>query len=341
MNREKIKKISLEISKPVPLKWLRILTQQNFIFPFYHLACDSAPIHIKNVYNPISINEFESDIDFFLKHYHPASFENVLDFIKKNKKEKNPHFFLSFDDGLRECYDYIFPILNKKGIQAAIFLNPAFIDNKILFYKHKTSLIIEKLKNQNNQVILSEISKLLNGSFNKPEMIFYEIKYLDQNKIHVIDKIGEICELDFENYLKTEKPYMTMEQVRDLQKQGHIIGSHSYDHPYFNKIDFSEMESQINKSIEYLKKNFTPKSLTFAFPFADYQIPETWINYLYDFAGIEISFGTAGIKKDPIERHIQRIPMELSKIRGAKNILHSEYIYYCMKTFFGRNTIHR
>jgi hypothetical protein len=55
---------------------------------------------------------------------------------------------------------------------------------------------------------------------------------------------------------------------------------------------------------------------------------------------LDATFGTAGLKEDPVDFHFQRIPMEMKKI-PAYRILKGEYIYYLLKGLLGRNKITR
>ncbi|WP_262708643.1 polysaccharide deacetylase family protein [Natronoflexus pectinivorans] len=79
-----------------------------------------------------------------------------------SRKPASKIFHLTFDDGLSEIYHETIPILEKKGIPATIFLNTGFIDNKKMFYRFKSSLVIESIKGQNGVDVLFKIAKALN-----------------------------------------------------------------------------------------------------------------------------------------------------------------------------------
>ncbi|RYD69268.1 MAG: hypothetical protein EOP53_27470, partial [Sphingobacteriales bacterium] len=83
-----------------------------------------------------------------LKHFKPLRFAEVQE-IAKGSTVKYPSFFLSFDDGLRSFYEVAAPVLQRKGIEAACFVNSSCIDNKALFFRYKASLLIEELSVKN------------------------------------------------------------------------------------------------------------------------------------------------------------------------------------------------
>ena len=55
---------------------------------------------------------------------------------------------------------------------------------------------------------------------------------------------------------------------------------------------------------------------------------------------MDATFGTAGLKNDPVDSHHQRIPMEMNRL-PASLMIKGEYTYYLLKGLFGRNVIIR
>lgn len=340
MNRQAVKNFVYYISKPLPFKLLARLSGENFIFPFYHLVADNAPDHIKNIYPTVSVEHFKNDLEFLLENYNPATINDVLDFVRNGKKSEKPLFFLSFDDGLRECYDLIYPILKQNRLQAAFFINPAFVDNKKLFYKHKISLIIEALKVTKEEDLSTELRIFFDAFSANNMQIIEEISKIKYSGTSKIDKIGKILKIDFDRYLKKKTPYMTLSQILEIQNNGFIIGSHSNDHPKFREISEVEMQDQLVQSFSYINNNIYPQILSFAFPFSDMDVPSSFFQFLETEMKIELTFGTSGIKKDVLPKHIHRIPME-DNLKDAPRIIRSEYAYFLLKSIFGKNTINR
>ncbi len=120
--------------------WLVRCTGTNLILPFYHTVSDEYLPHIHPIYHPKTITEFSGDLDYLLKYFQPVDMETVFSYSKKEKLIAKPSFHLSFDDGLREVYDIITPILYKRGIPFSVFVNSDFVDNRNLFFRHREVL---------------------------------------------------------------------------------------------------------------------------------------------------------------------------------------------------------
>jgi peptidoglycan/xylan/chitin deacetylase (PgdA/CDA1 family) len=136
------------------IKLLQIITKKKIIVPFYHTVADEQLPHIKHLYRMKTVDEFLKDLDFLLKHFKPIDIEVLNDYCINRKKPKNPVFHLTFDDGMKEIYEIVAPILLKKGIPATFFINSGFADNKALFYRHRKSLEIEFGENFSQQQII-------------------------------------------------------------------------------------------------------------------------------------------------------------------------------------------
>ncbi len=338
MKRETIKRAAFLFAKPVPFRLMMNLTGQKFIFPFYHAVSDNPGAHIRHLYHVPAISQFRHELEWLLKYFAPATYDDVLKFVKTGKQPEKPCFFLSFDDGLSECHRVIAPVLKEKGIQAAFFINPSFTGNTVLSHRQKISLIIEALENSNGK--LSEAaSRIFGFPVNDKVKNIEFIRKLKYQDMHVIDNLLVAFGIDIGQILG-QKPYMETKEIIELSQAGHIIGSHSMDHREFFEISEDEMERQIINSFQFIENQFGEPRKAFSFPFTDDGVPLSFFRFLARY-GVEVSFGTAGLKEDSFPGHIQRIPMDDIKYRNGVMVLRTEYSYYIVKAFLGKNILRR
>ena len=335
------RKISQIISYPViqfvSIKTLINLSGQKLILLVYHAVSDKYLPHISNLYEIRNSNKFLSDIEYVLKYFNPIDLNKLIEIVKNNKKVTHPCFHLSFDDGLSEFYHVVAPLLVKKGVPATCFLNSAFIDNKDLFFRYKESIIADRIIHNNcDEAILKRISEILktdNSSVVKLKSSILKIKYDQQ---FVLDDIAKELKIDFKEYLKINKPYLSKEQIKELQSQGFTFGAHSIDHPEYRYLPIEEQVNQTVKSMNDVKKLFNLDYSVFAFPFTDVGVSTEFFNKI----DVDLSFGCSGIKKDVVKTNLHRIPIEDSN-DSVKNRIKSEYIYYLLKKPLNKNVLQR
>lgn len=282
------------------------------MLPFYHIVTDDIPLHVKHLYKPRTIKNFKEDIHFLLAHYEPISLQQLLDIKRSGQPVNKNYFHLTFDDGLSEFYSIAAPILKERNIPATVFLNSDFIDNELLFYRFKASILYDKLKDNS---LLS---------------IIYENK--DQ-----LDELANDNNIDFSIYLNDKKPYLTSDQIKELIKQGFTFGAHSKDHPLYNQLTLEEQLVQTKESILSVTRKFDLDYRVFSFPFTDDMVSNKFFEEIASFT--DMTFGSAGLKEDMAKNHFQRVAMETNKT--GKDIIKSEYLYCLAKIKAGKNKIIR
>ena len=130
MNRVSLKKMTFNTLRHLNAYKGSTFLKVPLIVPYHHTVSDVNLPHIRHLYAYKNEREFESDVAFFTKHFTPVS---VDDLLNSNGKTLKRSFLLTFDDGCREVYDIILPILEKYNVKGVFFLNSAFLDNKELF----------------------------------------------------------------------------------------------------------------------------------------------------------------------------------------------------------------
>ena len=283
------------------------------LLPYYHLVSDKEhPFHYN--YNFPSTKRFRKDLDYLLDHFDPISLEE----LHSGMNLRNT-FHLTFDDGLRECCEIVAPILKEKGIPATFFINPAFVDNHDLFHRYKAAVLNRFFAKKG---VKTELKKT----------------YAD---LLSLDQIAEDIGLKWEEYLDEEKPYMSMEQLKQMAEDGFTIGAHSWDHPEFWLLDEERQLEEVKESMEWLVANFNPKIKAFAFPFTDFGVSDSVFDAIHRKRLCDITFGTAGIKTEKLPTHFQRLQMEQVGSKNAGQLLKTEYLSFQIKRLLDQHVAKR
>ncbi|MEE4198266.1 MAG: polysaccharide deacetylase family protein [Bacteroidales bacterium] len=324
------------------LKSLIKISNKRLLLPLYHAVNDDPPAHLKNLYPVRSFQQFKADIEFFLKYYDPIDSNTLVDLLKNDRPIRGNRVLFTFDDGLQEIKTFILPLLKQKGIPALFFVNPAFVDNKDLFYRYKASIILETIKNRKHHSVLKSVARVLKIPAADSYSIRQAVLRIDYPGKDRLDLLANLLELDFSEYLKKNMPYLTTPQLKAMQNDQFALGAHSIDHPEFYNLSLDEQLNQATQSMAWVQKELNPKNNFFAFPFTDFNVSAEFFETLYsDYTNKpDLTFGCAGLKDEFFKFHIQRVPFEI-KNSSAKATLKNEYFAYLIKKMIRRNFIKR
>lgn len=334
-----LKKLLSGVAPLFSINFLSKISGQGLVLPLYHTVSNEPLAHIKHLYPVISVERFRQDLDFLSENFNAVNYDYLLHCVGNKVYRKEKAFFLTFDDGLRQFHDVVAPILLEKGIPAVCFVNPAFIDNKDMFYRLKFSVIAEKMlkmnlsKDQNEKITAIFAEHDMN--YNSVEDLF---KIGDADK-EIADKMAQVVDIDFSEYLKTHKPYMTYSQLQSLISKGFIIGAHSMTHAYFPDLTEEKQLEETLESVRWVKSNFNQQVSLFSFPYTDFKIRKSFFEKLKP--EVNMSFGTASLKLDRQKTNFQRIPMEVNGKLSAKQIIKSVYLYFIFKMLINKHIIIR
>ena len=308
------------------------IANPNIVSVFYHTVSSKPLPHIKHLYPALTPQQFAQDLDFMLKHFTPIGINDLI----SGNKHKKPGLFLSFDDGFSEVYTEVLPILKSKSIPATIFINPHFVDNKDMLYRCKVSLIIEKVNSLQNLPNLPNLPASIQNR-SKIELTNW-LKSLTQKDMLQIEKLAANLNINFNQYLSTQKPYLTLNQIKELTSQGFSVGAHSLNHPNFAELTAKQQIEQAEQSIEWISKNIPNQPNLFAFPFSsDGVSPEFIAHFLQKPSHkCDMIFGTSGYKPTNSPNFLHRIPME-EKNKKAQQIIKGEMLYYVAKKMINRH----
>lgn len=92
----------------------------------------------ENVNDNMDPVEFERQMSYlFNEGYNTIDLDEYLLFLKGLKALPNKPIIITFDDGAKNNYEVVFPILKRYGFKATIFVNTAYIGKKLWHSKEK------------------------------------------------------------------------------------------------------------------------------------------------------------------------------------------------------------
>lgn len=322
--------------KVIPFPLIKRLGPGKLIIPYYHVISDNEVLHARYLYKYKNVKQFIDDLEFLLKHYVPIDLLEVIQNLKNSTPVPRNRFLLTFDDGFREIYDFIAPILLEKWIPATFFISSAFLDNRELCYQHKASLLVEKIRKGISPGTEGEIKGILAKMGLSFSRLSEGVLKVDYKLRKALDRIAQILMIDFQKYLDEKQPYLTSSQVKELIDRGFAIGAHSIDHPYYSNLSLDEQLEQTVVSVKKIRENFGLDYGVFAFPSNDDGVSQEFFKKVQESGLIDMTFGTGGVADQDLRGHMQRFSLE-KPLLPAREIVAWQYARTFYKNLKGKS----
>ncbi len=286
---------------------MRFLTRKKVIILMYHGVtasdnsmknCDTRHVHRAR---------FLWQIEYLKKHYSFISFNDFMDWRSGKIKElpSNP-VILTFDDGYKNNYTQLFPILEKNQIPAMIYLLTGMIGKKSVADSNTIQYCITKTKKE--KIIIDGEAYTLRTPKERMTTV-HVLRALAEKKESLERFLEEIkretavlCTLTEDE----EYGFMTWEECHAVQKKGISFGSHTHSHPNLTRIEVKSCHQELKQAKAIINQKLGT-CIHFCYPYGAYNdnIIEGVKKY-YDTAVI-IKHGYNTKKTDPYK--LKRIPI--------------------------------
>ena len=276
----------------------------------YH-GVHSEPLPFK-LWTQLSAVAFEEQMAHLAKHFNCVAFSKLLQYLEERALPPRT-VVITFDDGFLNNYTTAYPILEKYGLPATIFLSAGFIGTDRIIWSERLACIVSLLRDETfsyrDQVFsiadVAERSRLF-------RVIAGDLK---QHHHHIIDDHIEQLMRDADLSLKDVNAstmyhnlrLMNWAQISELVSGGLIeIGAHTVNHTILSRLSEQEAEDEISRSKDIIEHHVNDVPY-FAYPnggVADYGQEHRCMAERAGFkAVVNAMLGTVTVNSDPYDLH--------------------------------------
>ena len=269
----------------------------------------------------LEIDGFIRQIEYFKKKFSFITANELIDSIYENKEISKKSILLTFDDGLKEHYDYVFPVLKKYNIQGLFFPSVKPIEENIIVNVHKIQHVLatypqlSKLKNELCELMIKHRKEF---GLKNPEEYNLELmkNRYDTEDITYIKSCLQFglpekarnyfVDYFFKKYVTkkqsefSKKFYLSIENMKEMVENGMYVGSHAYSHEWLEYLDEETLDFEILKSIRFYQKiNKSNNNYIMCYPSGSYnkKVIEKLKKYKFK-AGLTLKVGDANLNKE-------------------------------------------
>jgi peptidoglycan/xylan/chitin deacetylase (PgdA/CDA1 family) len=231
--------------------------------------------------------DFRQQLNLLQDYYEMATLESALDFLQGTYIPRRDLCLLTFDDGLKEHYTEVTPMLLDHGVQGIFFVITSCLEEHCVAPVHMSHFLMAALNVEDYQRAflerLNQFAPQLRNSnevdaaithrtyrWDSPEIASF--KYLFNFLLDPAIRDEAVRSLFEENIADQESfssaLYLSWEEARQMQSAGMIIGGHSHQHKPLAGLAREELSSDLSRCQRLLAENVSRQSFwPFCYPY--------------------------------------------------------------------------
>lgn len=273
------------------------------------------------------INEglFEELIVYCKKNYQLYTLGELVEYRSQFGRYPKHAVVLTFDDGFQSFYHLAYPLLQKYGVKASIFICPGLIDKDSTLWPE---LVFDAYEKGALELKRSELFDFIE-----------DLKTLDQAQRE--QKIKALISEDYsyqEESADMNRALMNWAQLREIHASGLVeIGSHSLTHPILSRETQDRVNSEMRLSKDRIESELENKVVSFCYPNGqsdDYrEIELKELKKCAYKAAVTSEFGLVSDELNVLL--LPRFGGDFASLQQAKKYI--DGLEYCQRKFLERN----
>lgn len=233
----------------------------------------------------LHIEDFRQQLDWLEEAYgfiSQGEFEHAV-----RTKTPVPGAILTFDDGLSDHYNFVFPELRRRGLWGIFYVPTGMYQTRELLDVHRIHALLGRY---GGVAVLDALEPLIDGEMleDRQNAAFRANTYRFQDNDEATNRVKRILNyyisyrwrsgvlsnlysaLNGHHSYGFDGFYLTIEQLREMADAGMIIGSHSVSHPVISKLDVASQRAEIEQSFAFLEETLANSVSTFCYPYGGF-----------------------------------------------------------------------
>ncbi len=251
----------------------------------YHYVRDLARTRFPKL-NALGTDSFRRQVQWLEDRYEMATLESALAFLDDRYRPSRDLCLLTFDDGLKEHYTEVLPILVERGIQGVFLVTTACMDGWLASV-HKNHFLLASLDfTEYQHAVVRNLSERfpsiptdvdadlaqLTHRFDPPDVA--EFKYLLNYTLPASVR-NEVLETLFVHFIGDEAAfarelYLDWDEAVEMQRANMVLGGHSHRHRALTTLPRDDREQDLQTCAALLRQRLDDQPLwPFSYPHGD------------------------------------------------------------------------
>lgn len=232
------------------------------------------------------LDDFRSQVAWLADTYEMATMESALAFLNGTYQPSRPLCLLTFDDGVKEHYADVLPVLAERRIQGMFFVITGCLEDHVVAPVHMNHFLMASMdweqytKEFEEQLYiadrhaadLSVDASTAARTYPWDTAEVARFKYLF-NFLLKAETREPIVKSLFQRHIGAEDSfakelYVSWEEAREMQSAGMVIGGHTHSHSVLSRMSSQELALDLGSCRRLLDERCLPQTVwPFCYPY--------------------------------------------------------------------------
>jgi peptidoglycan/xylan/chitin deacetylase (PgdA/CDA1 family) len=210
---------------------------------------------------------FRQQMELLAREFHPLGMDELTVLLRGEEKIPERSVVVTFDDGYRDNFENVLPILDQVGVKAAFYVTVDCIEKGQLPWPSRVRFALRTTRRK---------------TWTEPEGALWPLE-AEADRDRAFAKACEHCcklagaaqeqlvagiesELEISIPPGSRQLMMNWDEVRKLTERGHVVGSHTLSHPNVAQLPVEDVRVELAESRACLEKWLNRPVVHFSYP---------------------------------------------------------------------------
>jgi peptidoglycan/xylan/chitin deacetylase (PgdA/CDA1 family) len=241
--------------------------------------------------------QFEEELVYLKDRFPVAELAEVEDFVRRPARLRRFHVLLTFDDGYRDSYDVVFPLLRAHGLPGTFFLPTSFVGtNRVPWWDQIAFLVRHSRWSRVQSDYPHPWEVDIPGAGVERAIRTVLRRYKDPQMTdprRFLAALANACGVDVPT--EASRPlFLDWDQAARMARAGMSFGSHTHRHELLSKLPEAEQEEELRGSRRILSERLGIAVRALAYPVGSFTSFSATTQRLAAASGYTLAFSYYG-----------------------------------------------
>jgi len=229
----------------------------SFVVLMYHRI-----LPVRDPLQPsVSFEDFASDMDFISRNFTPVSLSSLTGSLPKRAVA------ITIDDGYREIYDFVYPLIKERGVPVTAFIVSDFAGTDRVLWTTELAEMVGTADSHSVELETMDGEMFTLGSIEERRACIDSIKrFIKPAPPRVGDSVMDEVRAKLGRRSGGKRAMLSWEEIGEMSGSCMEFGSHTRSHAIVSRVDRKRAWNEIAGSKEVMESRLGRNVASFCYP---------------------------------------------------------------------------